>query len=154
MIRFIIIVLFVCFVSTSSVLAGTWRDDFEDGNLDGWEGLDACWTVEKGECSGEFAECCEIILTGNDWGKDYTVKCKMKFIGFPGCCAGINFRAIGDNAYTLFIVPVTNTIDGWKSPMISISKTPMPFVFSQDTWYEIEIAIKGNNIELGLTQML
>lgn len=50
----IIVVIFVCFVVTSPILAGTWRDDFEDGNLNGWEGVDQFWVVENGECSAEF----------------------------------------------------------------------------------------------------
>jgi hypothetical protein len=29
-------------------LPGTWRDDFEDGNLDGWFGVNQNWTVEDG----------------------------------------------------------------------------------------------------------
>ena len=31
-----IVSLILCFVSTLSTHAGTWRDDFEDGNLDDW----------------------------------------------------------------------------------------------------------------------
>jgi hypothetical protein len=64
--------------------AGTWSDNFNDGNLDSWQtfeenrGLEK-WTVENGEASAESFGTFAILYTGEaDW-KDYTVECKANF---------------------------------------------------------------------------
>ena len=59
--RVTIVGLIICYVVISFVFAGTWRDDFEDGDLEGWEspdpnpGPEEKWGVEDGECSGQWA---------------------------------------------------------------------------------------------------
>ena len=57
--RFAVVVLVMCFLSTPPILAGTWKDDFEDGDFDGWEVYNAepeeIWEVEDGECIGQWA---------------------------------------------------------------------------------------------------
>jgi len=146
----IIVVLFLCFVSTSSVLAGTWRDDFEDGNLNGWEGLDACWTVEDGECSGEFFNpaMADVIRIG--WWDDCTVECKMKFVGAPSGFADISVRDTGMDCYLFFIHAVANTANCLKifqNVNTQLSNTPLPFALSNDIWYELKIIVKGDNFE-------
>ena len=137
-------------------LAGTWRDDFEDGNLDGWKGLDPCWTVEDGECSGEFFNAppnmMEIIQIGDTGWKDYTVKCRMKFAGAPGGFAGINYRDTGMmwGRYGFGIDADENTAEGWKAFQGAVtfpSKIPLPFALSKDTWYELNIIVEGDYFE-------
>jgi len=156
----IIAVLFVCFVSTSSVLAGMWRDDFEDGNLDGWEGVNQCWTIEKGECSGEKFDpnSGDIIWMGDAGWKDCTVRCKMKFVDAraPNGRAGIVFRHIGmdnSNLYAFLINADAKT--AWGAKVLQgvgvmgpgISDVPLPFALSKDIWYELKIIVEGDNFE-------
>jgi hypothetical protein len=136
-------------------LAGTWRDDFEDGNLDGWEGLpDPCWTVEDGECSGEFFAdpTFTAIRIGDAGWKDYTVKCKMKFVGIdkkpPRTGAGISFRNSGMDwaRYGFLINPNSDTAVGWEVVTVH-SEIPLPFTLSKDTWYELKIIVEGEHFE-------
>ena len=53
-----IVPLLMLYISTPLTLAGIWRDDFDDGNLDGWEVIlnpgTAKWSVEEGELSAKF----------------------------------------------------------------------------------------------------
>jgi hypothetical protein len=141
-------------------LAGTWRDDFEDGNLDGWEDLDPCWTVEDGECSGDFFNAppniIGLILIGDTGWKDYTVKCKMKFVGIdkkaPQSGAGISLRDSGMawRRYGFLIDPNIDTAVGSKAvkPAVTIpSKIPLPFTVSKNTWYELKIIVEGEHFE-------
>ncbi len=144
-------VLLVCFVSTSSVLAGTWEDDFEDG-LANWGGVNEWWTVEDGECSGKYFGGSEWIFTGDTEWTDYTVNCKMKFTGnrTPGGYAGITFRdqaMIGPGWYFFCIDAPSGTAKGWKNNSPVISRVPLPFAISKDTWYELRIIAEGDHFE-------
>jgi len=150
----IIVVLFVCILPTSSVLAGTWGDDFEKDFFVGWDGLDNCWAVEKGECSGEYwnapKDMAEFIWTGNIGWKDYTVMCKMKFAETPSGFAGISFRDTNVGRYMFFINADADTADGWKElpqSVTSLSEIPLPFNLSKDVWYELKVIVKGDNFE-------
>ena len=143
------------FILALPSLAGTWRDDFEDGNLDGWEGVNHAWTVEDGECSGEFFANpkIEMIRIGDARWKDYTVKCKMKFVGIdkkpPQTGAGIFFRDsgdLGDSCYGFLINPNSDTAVGWEVVAV-LSEIPLPFTFSKDTWYELKIIVEGEHFE-------
>ena len=48
-------------MAISPAFAGKWRDDLEDGDLEGWEspdpnpGPEEKWGMEDGECSGQWA---------------------------------------------------------------------------------------------------
>ena len=146
--------LLVWFVSTSPALAGTWRDDFGDG-LANWRGVNNCWTVEDGECSGKFLNAppgnAEWIFTGDTEWTDYTVNCKMKFTGnrTPGGYAGISFRdkgMIGSEFYAFIIDARSGTARSWKNST-DISKVPLPFALSKDTWYELKIIAEGDHFE-------
>jgi len=154
----IIAVLFVCFVSTSSVLAGTWRDDFEDGNASAadWEGFDFL-ELEDGEYSIKFFNAAQdvigLIRTGNATWKDYTVRCKMRYISEPSGWAGINFRDTGMpwERYGFNINADDKTADGWKAiqppAVIKLSKVPLTFALSIDIWYQLKVIAKGDHFE-------
>jgi hypothetical protein len=160
-------VLLVCFVFTSPVLAGTWKDDFEDGDFEGWELLnpepEEKWAVEDGECSGQWANapafvCSAIILAleGVALWKDYSVVCKAKLVeklgGEP--FFGICFRALppweGDHQedYQVVIWP-----DERKATFYEIGQNadqqhlevPLPFDISENTWYKLEVIAEGEH---------
>lgn len=153
----VIAVLFVCFVSTTLILAGTWRDDFEDGDLVDWEGVNASWIVEDGECSGELFNApsgiFERITIGDIVWKDYTVKCKMKFVatGHSWPFAGISFRDNpGEWRYGFVINTQKNTAWAFKyfqEALTFPSEIPLPFAPSKDTWYELKIVVEGDHFE-------
>jgi hypothetical protein len=144
--------LIIYCMGVSFTFAGTWRDDFEDGDLVGWEGLDPCWSVENGECSGEYFNApsgiLELIVTGDAGWKDYTVMCKMRFVVI-GHFAGISFRDAG-NRYGFVINTTKNTAYAWKffqGALTEPSEVPLPFTVSMDTWYELKIVVEGTHFE-------
>jgi len=159
MIRLAIIVIFVSLIA-SSVLAGTWRDDFEKGFV-GWEGLDDCWKVENGECSGEYwnapESMFELIWPGKIWAKDYILNFKMKFVGNLGGCAGTNFRHTQQDRYGFGIMTDTNIVKGWKffqGVVTELSKEPLLFIPFKDIWYELKVIAKGDHYEFYIDEEL
>jgi len=144
----------------SPSLAGTWRDDFEDGNLDGWEVFNPIpaekWGVEDGECSGEwqnadpgmFSVLYLMVENADSW-KDYTVKFKMKFVA-TGHFTGMSFRENLGRSYGFVIDTAKNTAWAWKffqGVNTFPSEIPLPFTLSKDTWYELKIIVEGDNFE-------
>jgi hypothetical protein len=138
----------------SPAFAGTWRDDFEDGDLVGWEGVNTSWNAEDGECSGEFFNApsgiLELIVTGDAGWEDYTVMCKMKFVVI-GHFAGVSFRDnFGNSRYGFVINTQKNTAYAWKLSQGTVttpSEIPLPFTPSKDTWYELKIIVEGTHFE-------
>ena len=166
MIRLAIIVILVSLFA-SSVYAGTWRDDFEDGNLDDWEGPDGCWKVENGECSGEYFNVPigsnEIWIGDTKW-KDYTIRCRMKFLALSGF-VGISFRITGlnEDRYGFQINAVypcqacNNTVWGWKvfqGAGATLSEIPLPFNLSKDIWYDLKIIVEGDSFKFYIDEKL
>ncbi len=79
MIRWFIIVLLTCSMFAPSVLAGTFRDDFEDGNLDGWRQAHpvspVLWKIVDGEleCTRQDSISTILVIGEDDWS-DYTIE--------------------------------------------------------------------------------
>ncbi len=159
MVRQITIVgLIICCMAVLHAFAGTWRDDFEDGDLDDWLGVTKDWTVEDGECSGEFfnapPDMAEIIITGDVGWRNYTVRCKIKFMGEPppSGSAGLTFRDsnMAWGRYSFGINADEDTAVGNKSVEPNVtqpSEVPLDFTLSEDTWYELEIIVEGDHFE-------
>ena len=156
MIRMAIIVIFVS-LTASSVLAGTWRDDFEDRDASGasWEGFELReW--EDGEYSLEYFNAPQDIIylmrTGNAIWKDYTVRYMMRYVSEPSGWSGINFRDTSGEwgRYGFNINADDNTADGWEAiaPAVTqLSNVPLSFTPSKDIWYELKVIAKGDHFE-------
>jgi len=86
MIRKLIIVLLTCSIFYSPVLAGTFRDDFEDGDLAGWRlwpfgDQSAKWFVKEGELVAISENVCGVasgFILGNNAWKNYEFECQFK----------------------------------------------------------------------------
>lgn len=78
---FIIIIIIIILVAVPWAEAGTFRDDFEDGDLEGWRQEDpqalrpTLWKVVDGEleCTWENG-ISTLLLTGDETWKDYTIE--------------------------------------------------------------------------------
>jgi hypothetical protein len=151
----------------SPAFAGTWRDDFEDGNLDGWQREEPpmggeIWGVEDGECSGQYANapagiCSAIQLKAENaalW-KDYSVECKAKLVEKlgEGASFGIFFRdslfqSGAQNDYVASVAPDQNKVFFYEVSQNkgrTISEVPLPFDISEDTWYKLKVIAEGNH---------
>ena len=165
MIRLFTVVISVMYlVSTSPILAGTWVDDFGDGNLDPWqlenppmEG--SVWNVENGECSGQYANapagiCSALELRVENaatWG-DYSVVCNVKLVeNFGGGFFGIFFRAAPgwevQKDYLAYVDLDAKKIAFRKDGIQKLSESPLPFNITEGIWYKLEVIAEGEHFE-------
>ncbi|MBM3235594.1 hypothetical protein FJZ31_04780 [Candidatus Poribacteria bacterium] len=111
--------LTMIFCLATSAWAGTWMDDFEDGDLDGWQMFDAALelgVVKEGTGKVEEKEGNLIVTDNNEVGGDYltaagfnngqsnikdftlTVDAKIAKVTIPDLCSWyIQFRSAGDS---------------------------------------------------------
>lgn len=164
----VVCITFFLGVAVSS-WAGTWSDNFNDGDLDGWQtfeenrGLEK-WTVENGEASAKSFGTFAILYTGEaDW-KDYTVECKAnpKSLGRLGLnTMGIWVRLqehdgyymamwmspAGDARYAIFKkFTVIKSVD-----LANLGKLPMPGL---NKWYKLKAKVEGNKLSFYVNDML
>jgi len=161
---FIISCIVVC-VSSSLAFAGTWRDNFEDGNLEGWEAaVGNLPVIENGELV--FAQGSDIchFVTGEIQWSDYTVQADVKVIKMLGA----NVPQVGIAARShlpenwgwyefLFGWPAGNAnlvvnhvaVNGNES-----LKTMIPFDVKMNLWYNFKMVLKKDHIEAYLDDKL
>ncbi len=118
--------------------------DFEDGTADGWKS-DAGWSViqENGNYVLQGVGH-EWISTGSESWTDYTFESKVKLIEGQ---VHVNYRVSGSGRYAVGIsdgsLYLMRTFKGEHTQLESVAMQ-----FSQNTWYDIEIVGKGNNIKI------
>ncbi len=164
--RITIVGLIVYCMAVSPAFAGTWRDDFEDGNLDGWAMFNPIpaekWGVEDGECSGQWTpaipgtySALQLHAENADSWEDYTVTFRAKLVesfgraGGGDCCFGITFRmpiGRGVSTYSAFIHPESNEVSFFEEAR-EISVVSLPFDILEDTWYELKVIAEGDHLE-------
>lgn len=105
-----VVILITLFLPMASVNAGTWRDDFEDDNLDGWalRNPESTWTVQNGFVYAQ-------MLLHRVFSADF-----LEFTAFPG-------------PYGRFTVTLTNPSPGMH---IGLGKTfPSSIADRQDFYF-------------------
>jgi hypothetical protein len=152
----------------SPVWAGTFIDDFEDGNLDGWTegypwGARASWSVENGELvgtltSGGGGDMHFYLLDSSDW-QDYDISVRVKItesFDKPNVCAGLLVRQMDIQSYLHFKivlkdsggvgredVPKARFLWVEKGVWDLLHKEPLDFQF--DAWYDLLLEASGSN---------
>lgn len=154
MIRITFALIFSAFMFcwTAWVWAGTWRDDFEDGNLDGWEQVKkgfGKWKVLDGACNGEFigeGQGRSFLVMGKPNWKDYTVECKMKVINLSGGDgSGIIIRFKDQDNYYFFELSIawTRISGGFANQAKENRARRVPM----DKWLNLKITAIGNQFK-------
>lgn len=167
MIKNFIIFLVLALFAPSSLLAGTWRDDFEDGKLDEWQKSDPWppvtseWSIDNGELVGisksEWgADTNLYLLNSSDW-QDYEISIQAKLIEIFSqrlCGVGLLIRQMDFDKYLHFkVMPHTNVGPNKARCLImhriaaegfwnTIDK---PFDVELDRWYNLRVKASGNN---------
>jgi hypothetical protein len=164
--RITIVGLIIYCMAISPAFAGTWRDDFEDGNLDGWAMFNPIpaekWGVEDGECSGQWTPAMpgmysplQLHAENADLWEDYTVTFKAKLVesfgkaGGGACFFGITFRmpiGRGMATYQALIAPESNEVVFYEEDQ-ETSVVSLPFDILEDTWYELKVVAEGDHFE-------
>jgi len=170
--RLTVIVLFMSLLATSA-WAGTFRDDFSDGNLEGWMltfgtlpivPLESMAKVRNGVLTFRRTSGWGVHLTiGNaDTWSDYTIECDMKiteripnewggsfhYAGFIGRLRPENKLSIDILGFALNL-KATPTI--WKFVKFQknqwLINTQTNFNAELAAWYHLKSVMKGNNFK-------
>jgi len=171
--RLIIIVLFVIMLATS-VWAGMFKDNFNDGNFEGWletfagKPANSVWKVQNGVLVGKRSSGWGAHLTIGDASKwdDYTVECDMKpterilnewggdfhYAGIVGHLRPNNVL-ITDATGILLNFKVASTVwefavERWNDQKIWLRNNQTPFNVKLDDWYHLKFVVTGANFKL------
>lgn len=135
------------------VWAGTFRDDFEDGDLDGWQqiwpGGAMIWQVVDGEleCS-RSSQWSAGIITGEAFWTDYTIEVDVKLLQDHG--AGdfdlIARSTTNDNGYAFLVGDWVGEPSVYVQRMPDLQmKVTEPFdPLELDTWHHVKLEIVGD----------
>jgi hypothetical protein len=157
--RYIFFILSICLLVVSAQ-AGTFRDDFEDGNLDGWGeilnygGGTSEWKVDNGvlTCRRPFDGSSLLFFGKKEW-KNYSVELDSKMVQALSA-----FRSIG---LDLRVQDEFNTvwcaIGGWNGAnnvfiQVWFNNNPLNqpnkgFNLELNQWYHLKGIAKDNNFE-------
>ena len=160
-----LVILGLVFLFNAKCLAGTWRDDFDDGNYkEDWKiyNLNRAaenWSIKSGEAVGEIFQpgFMSLLLTGNDTWKAQTVECRAKFVkeaedAPTELCLSLYDGGDDDNRY-LFVIDLTLGI-------VSISKVAkgqwasVNFIFPLeiDTWYTLKATVGEQELKFQVNE--
>lgn len=156
MFRNCILVWVWIFLIAGSAQAGTWLDNFNDGNYSGWtiynhQKIVERWTVINGELEGEIFQpsSMSIILTGRSTWHDYEVKCKLKFVKsnkqeIDSSQAGISIhdREAEESRYLFVVSPIGLFVFKETSGLWGGLRMPSLGV-QTGVWYNISASING-----------
>ena len=150
------------FLLVTSSWAGTFMDDFEDGNMDEWRlgsaGAGGTWKIENGELvleglgGGYFG----FGIEGPDW-KDYTIEVKLKITKHAVTAfweqAGVVFRAVVNvHCYYVALGTPGANIKQLRTYHGDLGLVPqhlqtVPFDWEVNTWYVLKAVIEGDNFK-------
>jgi len=133
-------------------LAGTWRDDFEDGDYDGWwqsAGTPGKWVVEDGEVSGEVTgNASGELVTGKPKWRNYTIECKIKILGGGMRWGGMVARYQDTIRTYLFCLVVGIGAEGALSTVGFMERNQVQqFPVELDTWYKLKLEVDKNDFK-------
>ncbi len=148
-------VLTLLTVSAFDAPAGRWWDDFDDGNLHGWDVYNfeprvEKWDVQDGAAVGEIFELgsMSLLVAGEpDW-VDYTVSCRAKFektMDEQGSLGiSIYESEDADNRYAFFLNISAGTMAIWRVEKgdWGVPVTTL-FEVEKDTWYTLQASVIG-----------
>jgi photosystem II stability/assembly factor-like uncharacterized protein len=128
------------------------RDDFEDGDTDGWN-LESGWSISQ-ENGNNFLE-----GTGHYWAKagskswvNYDFETKIKLIEGG---VHINFRVNDDGRYFLGFGEFELYLDKQSSNWNKIEEiTRFDEHHNLNQWYDLKIVLRGQNIKIFLNDVL
>ena len=171
---FIVFWVLIALMDAPYAGAGTWWEDFNDGDFKGWEiagpdprGAKADWSVKDGElvATRDFLAT-QLIVGTIDW-KDYSIETKIKLVqrlsppNLP--LAGIVLRDQGGrgvhNNYTFDLTVDWNGKNGLLGGVIVNNFFPIETGFKQfvpkfDVWYTLKVEAKRSSFRAFLNDEL
>lgn len=150
--------------------AGTLRDDFNDGNMNGWDTTSAVtsgtWKVESGEVVINPKNGVVTLLIGEDNWKDYTIRVRAKIVknhiraSSNGILEGLGIIVRNFGIYPqakCYLLSMLNFSDyrgmaAYYTPsgITGIWITDKPFSLELGKWYDIKIVVEGNQFRYSI----
>ncbi len=150
------IIVFCMLLIAMPVFAGTWHDDFEDGNFDGWTSTQGNLPVtEKGELVFAQGDACHFATGKEEWS-DYTVQADVMIAKNIGCAypqAGISARSKypqSTNWYEFLFVWIPQTVlmvNHVSAGFVDNPKTMPPFNVEMGRWYHFKMVLERENVK-------
>ncbi|MBM3236896.1 hypothetical protein FJZ31_11450 [Candidatus Poribacteria bacterium] len=144
------------------VMAGTFRDDFEDGNLDGWrqefpfEQKPTLWNIVDGELECERWDWnSTILITGEPEWRDYTIEYDVKLIEDLGL-GDVDFIArykspVGTHLIYICFGDAFGIPAAFAQRFPGDVRTIKPFdPLDLTKWYHLKLEVKDKNFNLWL----
>ena len=160
--KYIVIVaslLMVALMFSLTTQAGTFKDDFNDGNFDGWETIDFCggsssWKVENGMVVGKYPalgnQCgASLLFSENDW-RNYSIEFDAKMVEILSgweAAIGIVIHINGINGIWTYASPVTAAIESWNNFQI-LKSAVKAFDLQKNQWYRLKWVVGEDSIKL------
>ena len=158
-----IITLCILFIALP-VSAGTWRDDFEDGNLDGWKQEfplaqdpdPSIWKIVDSELECERRDFnSALLITGKPEWKDYTIEYDVKLLENLGL-GDVDFIARYKSPSWTHLILICFG-DSLGFPSIATLRYPDNVTTSKPfdpldlkKWYHLKLEVKGRKFILWL----
>jgi len=150
----------LCLFVISSVTAGIWKEDFDDGMPKGWKTVVGKWKVDKKALTQTTDESyCKIMFGDVAW-TDYSVTVDVTAgKGKHPCnCVGLLIRADekGENGYRFWIRTDQHMgqVSRWVDNKYVHLKTPIPPKAESGKTYRMKIITKGKNFQFFLNDKL
>ena len=158
-VRRVTTVVVACWLALSgvaTVLAGTFRDDFEDGDLDGWTALVApagLWELVDGGVQCERRSGVSAILIVGDAGwSDYTIDYDILLLESHGA-ADLDVIARFGGWWTSLYLFGVGDVDGgafvYRAPGGKQASEPLPAP-ALDAWHHVRLDAQGDQFTLSL----
>ncbi|MFQ6040092.1 MAG: hypothetical protein ACE5PV_04480 [Candidatus Poribacteria bacterium] len=148
------------FASNPQCLAGTWRDDFDDGNYKGeWKiyNLNRAvenWRIKDGEAVGEIFQpgFMSLLLTGMDNWTARTVECRAKFVKEAKDASaelGLSlYDGEDDENRYLFVINLTlGFVSISKESKGQWASANFRFVSEMDRWYSLKATVEEQELK-------
>jgi hypothetical protein len=145
---------------------GGWVQLFDGRSLDGWRPSEnqATWKVVEGQLASEGPRS-HLFYTGPVHGADFrNFELEVEALARPGCNSGVYFHtAWQPNGFPEkgFEVQINNTATGegsYRERKKTGSLYGLRNIYKQlvpdDTWFKLQIAVRGKNIQVRLNQTL
>jgi len=152
-------VLVLGLVYVSLVFAGTWKDNFEDGNLADWEeaGEATKWKESKGVMVGELPPVergtRSFLLTGDESWRDYTVEVKLRVVNLVGGdWCGILLRYNNTDSHYWFGISTAWTKYAAGTANETREQELIRVNFAE--WYELRAEVKKETLKLFVNDKL
>ena len=162
--KYIVIVsslLMVALMFSLTTQAGTFKDDFNDGNYDGWSIIElgvcggSVWNVENGVLTAKSNPqgqglCGASLLFGENEWRNYSIECDAKMVKILSDKAGIglNLRILVNDGDGIFasVTPVTVLIHSMKV-FADVKIVEEPFDLQVNQWYRLKLVVSKDSIE-------